>query len=221
MKRVHFQYLEDKAVARISPLNGIYFNIARRLALVKSVLISQSIYPLTTLHVPVEPLQTVVKFIRSFFWPGTEQVYGGKCKVNWTAVCRPTSLGGLGILNMEKFARALRLCWPWLAWASPDRPWVGMKNPCNKDDMELFYAFTSMIIGNGTKASFWEDSWVDGISPKVLALSVYAISRQKTWSVSKAINDKPWVRQLDISVGLNVQQLQEFGVVPSRLPPCF
>jgi hypothetical protein len=44
-----------------------------------------------------------------------------------------------------------------------------MENPCNKDDMELFYALTSVTIGNGTKASFWEDSWVDGISPKVLA----------------------------------------------------
>jgi hypothetical protein len=70
---------------------------------------------------------------------------------------------------MEKFAKALHLHWPWLAWTSPDRPWVGMENPCNKDDMELFYALTSVTIGNGTKASFWEDSWVDGINPKVLA----------------------------------------------------
>jgi hypothetical protein len=25
---------------------------------------------------------------------------------------------------MEKFARALHLRWSWLAWTSPDRPWV-------------------------------------------------------------------------------------------------
>jgi hypothetical protein len=130
--------------------------------------------------------------------------------VNWLAVCRPTSLGGLGILNMEKFARALRLRWPWLAWNSSDRPWVGMENPCNKDDMELFYGLTSITIGNGNKASFWVDYWVDGISPKVLAPSIYAISRQKTSSVRKAITDDAWVRHLDNSAGLSIQHLQEF-----------
>jgi hypothetical protein len=33
LKRVHFQYLEDKAVARIIPLNGRYFKITGRLTL--------------------------------------------------------------------------------------------------------------------------------------------------------------------------------------------
>jgi hypothetical protein len=61
LKRAHFQYLEDKAVARIAPLNGRYFNIAGRLTLVKSVLTSQTIYPLTALHVSVESLQLVLK----------------------------------------------------------------------------------------------------------------------------------------------------------------
>jgi hypothetical protein len=63
LERVHFQYLEDKAVARIAPLNGRYFNIAGRLTLVKSVLTLQTIYPLTALHVPIEPLHAVLKFI--------------------------------------------------------------------------------------------------------------------------------------------------------------
>jgi hypothetical protein len=96
--------------------------------------------------------------------------------VNWLAVCRPTSHGSLGILNMGNFSRALRLRWPWLAWTSSDRPWVGIKNRCNQDDMELFYGLTSVITGNGNKASFWDDSWIDGVSPKVLAPSIYAIS---------------------------------------------
>jgi hypothetical protein len=82
LKRVHFQYLEDKAVAHITPLNGRYFKISGRMTLVKSVLTSQTIYPLTILHVPVEPLQAILKFIRSFFWAAMEQASRGKCKVN-------------------------------------------------------------------------------------------------------------------------------------------
>jgi hypothetical protein len=53
LKRSHFQYIEDKAAACLAPLHGRYFNIAGRMALVKSVLSSQDIYPLTTLEVSV------------------------------------------------------------------------------------------------------------------------------------------------------------------------
>jgi hypothetical protein len=207
LKRSHFQYIEDKAAARLAPLYGRYFKNAGRMALVKSVLSSQAIYPLTALEVPAEPLQAIIKLIRSFFWAGNESATDGKCKVNWTAVCRPTYLGGLGILNMDKFARALRLRWPWLAWTSPEKPWVGMEDPCNKEDLELFASLTKVNIGDGNKASFWNDPWADGLCPKCIAPSIYAISKRKTWNVRKSINNEAWILHLDISAGLSVQNL--------------
>jgi len=36
--------------------------------------------------------------------------------------------GGLGILNLERFARALMLRWLWHEWVSPEKTWVGKKN---------------------------------------------------------------------------------------------
>ncbi|KAK1645141.1 hypothetical protein QYE76_062946 [Lolium multiflorum] len=210
LKRSHFQYLEDKAVARLAPLHGRYFNIAGRKVLVKSVLTSQAVYPLTALHVLVEPLQAITKIIRSFFWAGSENATGGKCKVNWTAVCRLTSLGGLGILNMEKFGRALRLRWPWLAWTTPEKPWVGMENPCNEEDMELFHTLTKVNIGDGNIASFWHDPWADGLSAKCLAPSIFAMSKKKNWNVRNSIADNAWVLHLDTSTGISVQNQQEF-----------
>jgi hypothetical protein len=35
--------------------------------------------------------------------------------------------------------------------ADPERPWVGMENLCNKEDMGPFYSLTKITIDNGNK----------------------------------------------------------------------
>ena len=111
----------------------------------------------------------------------------------------PTSLGGHGIFNMDKFGRTLRLRWPWLAWTSPEKPWVGMENPCNDEDMTLFYGLTRVTIGDGNVACFWNAPWVDGNSPRCIAPLIYALSKRNNWSVREALTDDAWIRQIDIS----------------------
>jgi hypothetical protein len=58
-------------------------------------------------------------------------------------------MGGLGVLDLERFSRALRLRWLWYEWVEPERPWVGTEVPCSDLDRQLFRISTIVTVGNG------------------------------------------------------------------------
>jgi hypothetical protein len=112
---------------------------------VRSVITSQAIYHITPLAIPLGTLQSINKLERAFFWAVVDKVSEGKCKVNQKVVCRPKDKGGLGIIELEKFARALRLRWPWLLWKDASKAWIGNDHPCDEADMDFFYATTNTL----------------------------------------------------------------------------
>ena len=150
-----------------------------RTALVHSVITSQAVYSITPLIVPQGSLDNLNKIELAFLWSGSDKTTGAKCKVNWDMVCRPTSYGGLGVLNTDNFARALRLKWLWFEWKEPSKLWVGLGNPCTEEDRDFFYASTSIIVGNGAKTPFWDSPWLLGRKPKDIAPLVFEASRRK------------------------------------------
>jgi hypothetical protein len=130
--------------------------------------------------------------------------------VNWEVVCRPKKYGGLGVLNLEKFAKALRLRWPWLEWKDPDKIWVGSGNPCGKEDMALFYAATTITIGNGRKTPFWHAPWLEGRAPIDIAPLIFEISKHKKVSVAQALLDGSWVRNINLEATFEWEHLSQF-----------
>ena len=156
--------------ARLVPWDGENITAIGRGALVKSVLTSQVIYHIIALRPPSGTLLNITKLERAFLWAGSNKTTGAKCKVNWESVCRPTDLGGLGVLDLATFARALRLRWPWFEWSEPSKMWIGMDNPCDELDRDLFYASTRITIGNGACAPFWDSPWVNGEKPSVVTV---------------------------------------------------
>ena len=165
LKAIHFLPLEDKVACNIAPWTGQLMAAPGRAVLVKAVLTSIAIYSITSLVLPVEVLKRIDALRRAFLWAGCDKVTGGKCKINWEQVCRPKIMGGLGILNLWKFATALRLRWLWFEWSATPKPWVGLGTPCDEADRDLFAACTTVKIGDGSKALFWKSPWLDGLRP--------------------------------------------------------
>jgi len=93
---------------------------------------------------------------------------GAHCLVNWPMAIKPKELGGLGV--PDRFGRALRLRWLWQDWTEDSKPWVAMDLPCNDADRLLFNSSTTINLGDGTKARFWHNKWLEGQAPGIWPL---------------------------------------------------
>jgi hypothetical protein len=210
LKRIDFQPLVDKAASKLSAWNCRNLTQASRITLVKSVLSSQLIYLITVIKPTKGTLKDLDKIRRRFLWAGDGNISGGKCKVNWTRTTLPKKLGGLGILDLHKFSRALRLRWLWLQWTSPDKTWAGTQVPCDDTDNLLFANCTQITLGNGKKASFWGSGWLQGKRPRDIAPLLFAKTMRKKRTVCSAMEDNNWVRDLNLRNGLTTELLTEF-----------
>ena len=103
----------DKIAARLLAWKGKLLNRAGRLTLVRSVLTAVPIYFLTVFALRKWALKKIDRLRRGLLWRGAEQANGGHCLVNWKQVLLPKELGGLGVLDLDCFGRALILRWLW------------------------------------------------------------------------------------------------------------
>jgi hypothetical protein len=108
-------------------------------------------------------------------------------------VCKPKILGGLGILDLERFSRALRLRWLWLGWKDENKPWAGMSVPCDDTDKRLFQAATTIELGDGAKTSFWHDNWLQNSFPKDIAPLCFKLAKRKQKSVHQELHNNNWL----------------------------
>jgi hypothetical protein len=74
--------------------------------------------------------------------------------VSWSTCLRPKRLGGLGIKDLDKFSRALRLKWLWHGWDHRDRPWKQILKVTDPIDRQLFFCSTTMQVGDGMNTPF-------------------------------------------------------------------
>lgn len=170
-----------------------------------------------TIHkLPTWVLKRMIEICRSWLWNGDNlSNNGGKRRVAWNLICRPKHLGGLGVLDLTKFGRALRLRWLWMAWQRPPWPWAGTPLPCSNEERQLSAMATEITIGDGKRANFWHDRWLQGSCPKTIAPSLFAISTRKNCSVCEALKDETWLH--DLARGLSEHMVPELTDLAARI----
>jgi hypothetical protein len=135
-----------------------------------------------------------------------DQVKCGYSLVNWQTCLMPKNLGGLGIKDIDKFSRALRMKWLWHKWDPRDRQWKKILKVHDASNRALFFCSTYMHVGNGLNTPFWEAKWLHGAAPKDFALGLFKMARFKNRSVATELRNNNWIRSL---VAINTSDFLE------------
>jgi hypothetical protein len=124
--------------------------------LVKTVLSAMPTFFMTVFKMLKWAYYRIDRFRRSFLWRGgnPDMVNGCHCLVNWQTCVRPRKWGGLGIKDLDKFDRALRLMWLWFNWDLKERPWRHLLKVTDATDITLFFCSIVMQVGNGHRTPF-------------------------------------------------------------------
>jgi hypothetical protein len=205
------QPVVDRVAAKLPTWKAGLMDKAGHLAMVKSVLGAIPIHQLLVIAPDKKTIKLIVKIQRGFLWAGRADAKGGHCHVNWQRVARPISLGGLGVRDLERTGLSLRLRWLWLSRTDPRRAWHDLDLQFTADERALFFASTTMQIGDGRKALFWEDRWLNGRSIGEIAPLLYACipkRRRKLRTVADGLQEHAWVLALIL-----IQSVSAFSFV--------
>jgi hypothetical protein len=125
-----------------------------------------------SLDIPLKVVEAFLKLCRAFLWKGHRQIEGGHCLVAWDKVASPKALGELGIQNLRLLNLALLCRWAWLQKVDPSKAWAEFNIQLPSLRNSVFDAATCYIVGNGERARFWTDRWIDGAKVAEIAPNV-------------------------------------------------
>jgi hypothetical protein len=76
--------------------------------------------------------------------------------------------------------------------------------------MEIFYAATTITLGNGKKTPFWQAPWLHGRKPTDNAPLIYAVSKRNNWKVSHAMNGEAWINKITLDASFSFDHFSQF-----------
>ncbi|CAN1800035.1 Putative ribonuclease H protein At1g65750 [Linum perenne] len=121
--RTTYDFLLTRLDDKLAGWKANTLSLAGRVTLASSVLNSIPSYVMQTAVLPVHICDGIDRKIRNFIWGSTN----GARKIhniNWDMVCRPKSLGGLGLRSARELNRAFIMKLVWGVLSRPEELWV-------------------------------------------------------------------------------------------------
>jgi hypothetical protein len=162
------QPVVDKVAKRLPPWKGRMLNKSGRLVLARSTLCAIPVHISMATKIAPWAIRAIEKLVRGFLWCGSEVAVGGKCAVAWVNAACPVQYGGLGIPNLQIMGFVLRLRCLWLAGWTSTRLGRGIFR-ADRSAQAFFEASVTVQVGDGSRALFWSDRWLNGCSILQLA----------------------------------------------------
>ncbi|KAL6508840.1 hypothetical protein OROHE_021399 [Orobanche hederae] len=216
-----WNHVVDRVKARLNNWKANMLSIGGRLSLIKSVLGSVAIYPLSIFKLPIAVAKSIEAIRRNFFIGKSSD----SRKMSWFAwdhVLTSKENGGLGIGSLFALNRALLFKWWWRFMIDPSALWVKvikslygvdggigssrLKNSTwsnilksvrvLKDKGLDIPSFCSRKVGNGLSTRFWEDIWCGNGPLKLKFPRIYLLDHDKSAFVHQRVNPEIWVSVL-------------------------
>ena len=88
-----------------------------------------------------------------------------------------------------------------------------MENPCDAEDLNIFYASTTITVGNGARTPFWDSPWLLGRSPKDIAPLIFKASKRKSWKVREALKHNAWILKIKTPTNVTAEHITQFFIL--------
>ena len=198
---------------RVSGWEGLALSYAGRVQIIKSVLMSVSLYWTSAFILPQKVTYEIEKRIQNFLWKGTTN--SGNAKVAWKELCRPVEEGGLGFKDITTLNRALmtkKLCdiiqcdrtFIWVEWLYQGRLrdtciWTIQEHEGSwgwRKILQLRAFLRPMVdyqIGDWRRFHLWQDPW-HSLGPLIETFPQGArlLRLDKSAKLSTVISGREW-----------------------------
>ncbi len=182
LSKTDYLTLIEKLDKRLAGWKGLLLSRAGRLVLLNAVLSSVSAFFCSAFLVPTWVSKAIDRIRRGFFWKGNVLDNGFHCLINWEHMCRPKSVGRIGIRKFKAMNSALLMKSFWNFYNSKSLPWVRLlrhkhykqRSPCAGgapptkcsplwkgvlSTMGPFHTSVSFSLGDGSTVPFWQARW--------------------------------------------------------------
>jgi hypothetical protein len=217
-----WQPLTAKVEKRAEPWMGKFMSFAARLTLINACLSSLPMHAMGVCLLGKGIHKQFDKHRSRFYWNanGRRNKYHW---VRWSAMCKPKTLGGLGIIDTNLMNTCLMARWVWRLYRGETGLWADILRGKYLQDRDVWVAssgpgsqFWKALqkiklvlrlgakhhVGNGASTHFWLDWWVGAGKLQDRFPNLFAIAEMPEASVASLWSDTGWAIPFRRELGL-------------------